>query len=216
MNFNFMLILTKKKMSLSLHLDSRFRSNNILDDDNQITNSPANYQIEIGKTLNNNIDLKTVFFPDPCKQHPNILTYIVELAELTTPNVNIEVPQPTGAPMILPIAEAFPYYYVEFWTGKYRREQAMINPNQNAIRATFVIYFDKITPDTSWILWKSKMSSITRLDFINSETIRFRIFTVNGDTVAISDGNGIENNPYLPSKQTSALINIRPNITNTN
>ncbi len=231
-------------MSLILHLDStdRVLDLHIQSGNGDITNSPADYGINVARTLNNNVNWKTVGFRQPCAIPPPFFTYTVQLNHLIVPNVAILVPEYTterlnpGPPPLPPppgpitfgavselITSAFPYYFVEFWTGSDRRQQAMITSNQEAVRAVFVVRFDKTTPaapggavtgqyPNEWVVFKSDDSPILQLDFINSEIIRFRMFTPNGDTVIISTLDGGLEVPFRRDRQTSAVFSIRPNI----
>ena len=225
-------------MSLILHLDStdRVLDLNIQSGNGDITNSPADYGINVARTLNNNVNWKTVGFRQPCAIPPPFFTYTVQLNHLIVPNVQIIVPSyttevinpggPPQPPITYPnisttIARAYPYYFVEFWTGSDRRQQAMITSNQEAVRAVFVVRFDKTTPlgleepgqlPTDWAIFKSDDSPILQLDFINSEIIRFRMFEPNGDTIIISTFDGAFQVPFRRDRQTSAVFSIRPNI----
>ncbi len=225
-------------MSLILHIDSvdRVLDLKIQGGNGDITNTPADYGINVARTLNSNVNWKLVGFRQPCARPPPFFTYTVTLNHLIVPNVDIEVPayttqrlDPGNSPpteitypsVSLHIVRADSYYLIEIWTGSDRRQQAVITSTQEAVRAVFVIRFDKTTPSgaattgqvpTEWAIFKSEDSPILQLDFINSEIIRFRMFAPNGDTIIIPTDDGGFAVPFRRDRQTSAVFSVRPNI----
>jgi hypothetical protein len=216
-----------------------------------LVQTPSRYRV-FYRELNDANNVRTIGFLAHCKERPTNLTYSVELCTVTLP-AGALVPRmdSEGNVYYLSILDE-PYLYVRMMPINHAEGDLIYSNNKNADEATFIIWIDKtqlgtngqppITDPvprpneavetlnlltTQWIIYKSCMITVMRLD-LQADEWQIRIYDRFGNDVVLaeSDNGGLgfpaEPDPDNPARfinppdvdptlQTMLIVGIKPN-----
>lgn len=200
-------------MSISLHVDSRWR-----DRSNSDNLNPAEFTIPVTVTQGWKTPIRTV---QAVRPHNKLyVTNLVQSIRLLNLSIPYDIDGSTN------IVNISPFLYVQLECEKYCDTKILdtlengrvVNETPDLITGTtvrgvtlknaiFVAYYDK-TQGTgpNWIHYKTNQLETYR--FKLDDYIRFRVFTPDGKTLPIIDN--IPPNQINPSRQVTALFEVTP------
>lgn len=205
---------------------------------NNLVQTPTKYRV-FYRELNDTNNTRTIGFLSHCRERLTNLTYSVESCVLTMP-ANGLVPRTDEAGNITYISILDePYLYVRMMPSNHAEGDLIYSNNHSADEATFVVWMDRVQPGTDgamvipdpiprptpllptseltrarWIIYKSCMHTVMRLDL--AEEWYIRIYDRFGNDVVLAesnnDGDGFTTQPAIdPDLQTMLLVGIKPN-----
>nr|QBK87182.1 MAG: hypothetical protein LCMAC201_00840 [Marseillevirus LCMAC201] len=208
--------------------------------DKNLIQTPSNYRV-FYRELNDANNVRTIGFLAHCKERPTNLNFSVESCVLVMPSNGL-VPRvdDAGAVTYESILNE-PYLYVRMMPINHAEGNLIYSNNPGADDATFIVWCDKLQSGTDasppisdivrpnpvlpvseidttrWIIYKSCMITIMRLD-LEAEEWQIRIYDRFGnDVVLAEDDNGgvgfnqVDPPAIDPNLQTMLLVGIKPN-----
>ncbi len=200
-------------MSTYFHVDSRWRDRTVFD-------NPAEFLIPIEVSNGWRTVDRTV---QAVRPHDKLqATNMVHTVKL----LNLTLPFDFGGEVGTTFLDTHPFVYVTFQSTTQYKDMKLINTlengkivnktldsNGNLVTvslkdAVFVAYCDKVQGTNDWIQYKCNMLQTYRINL--KDSMNFRIFTVDGLTLAIVD----DQPPTAadPAKQVNALFEVTPYI----
>lgn len=205
----------------------------------KLIQSPSNYRVYY-RELNSHVTKKTLEFRGHCKELPPYIQYEVEGCNLVIPGGAL-VRRGEGTatdPYTFTSVLNEPYLYVRIAPNDHLEKNKIVTNNPAGIGATFVMYNDRTQVGTDdiipaplprpnnpllftdidsarWIIYKTCMDTITRLDLSTADQWHIRIFDRYGNDIVISEddngGAGFTTPPAVdPDLQTMFLMGVKP------
>lgn len=200
--------------------------------------SPSNYKVYY-KQLNENLDKRTIGFPDHCRDRQTNLTFSVENCTVIIPSQAwvLRTGITGGTSLVRALNE--PYLFVKMAPIDYSEGHLVYSNNPGADQATFTVWNDKIqvgptsvaetnlreqpimdvltATQIHWNLFRSCMFTTMRLR-LDAQQWNIRIYDRFGNDVIIPESNNggagfstVAPPNINPDLQTTVIVGIRPN-----